>query len=527
MVRLRAVVEGLTGWRRHLMAALLGALAVAALAPLHALPVLLVSFSALLWMIAASRHARAAFAAGWWFGFGYFVAGLYWTAIAMLTEPERFAWMVPFSVFGLPAILALFPGLAALATWMVGCRSWGRILALALAWTVAEWLRGQILSGFPWNLIGYVWSAWPEMIQLAALTGVYGLSFLTVVLATVPACLAERAPRPRRRFALVAAALAVLGMLWGGGTLRLAGGALETEPGIRLRIVQPNIRQSHKWREDLRAAQFATYLRLSSSAGLERITHLIWPETALPFYLAREPALARLMGGLLKPSGLLLTGAPRTEAGGERPPRIWNSVHAIDAGGRLVATYDKFHLVPFGEYLPLRRLLRWFGAEKIAPGAIDFSAGRGPQTLTLPGLPPVGPLVCYEAIFPGRVVARSDRPAWLLNVTNDGWFGISSGPYQHFAMAQMRAVEEGLPLVRAANTGISAVVDPLGRIVARLGLGRAGVLDSVLPRALPAPPPYGRYGDLVLVAASLVVILIIIFSHRLWKRTEQTNKENK
>ena len=523
MLRLKSGVAGLIGWRRHLTAVLLGALAAAALAPVHALPVVLVSFSALLWMIAASRNGRAAFAAGWWFGFGYFVAGLYWTAIAMLSEPERFAWMVPFAVLGLPAILASFPGLAALATWMVGCRSWGRVLALALAWTAAEWVRGQVLSGFPWNLIGYVWSAWPEMTQLAAVTGVYGLSFVTVALAALPACFAEPAPGPRGRFALAAAGLAVLGVLWGGGTMRLAGAALEAEPGVRLRIVQPNIRQPHKWRDDLRAAQFATYLRMSSSAGLDRVTHLIWPETALPFYLSREPALARLLGGLLKPNGLLLTGAPRVESGVARPRRIWNSVHVIDANGRLVATYDKFHLVPFGEYLPLRRLLRWFGAEKITPGALDFSAGRGPQTLALPGLPPVGPLICYEAIFPGRVVARGDRPAWLLNVTNDGWFGISSGPHQHFAMARMRAVEEGLPLVRAANTGISAVVDPFGRIVARLGLGRAGVLDSALPRALPAPPPYGRYGDPVPAVAGLAVILLILGSRRLWQGSERTN----
>ena len=459
--------------------------------------------------------AAPAFAVGWWFGFGYFIAGLYWTAIAMLSEPERFAWMVPFAVFGLPAILALFPGLAALATWMAGCRSWGRVLALALAWTVAEWLRGHVLSGFPWNLIGYVWSAWPEMIQLAAVTGVYGLGFLTVVLAALPACFGEPTPGRRGRLALAAAGLAVLAMLWGGGTMRLAGAALETEPGVRLRVVQPNIRQPHKGREELRAAQFATYLRMSSSAGLDRVSHLVWPETALPFYLSREPALARLIGGLLKPGGLLLTGAPRIESGAGRPPRIWNSVHAIDAGGRLVASYDKFHLVPFGEYLPLRRLLERLGVEKITPGALDFSAGLGPRVLALPGLPPVGPLICYEAIFPGRVVAPGARPAWLLNVTNDGWFGLSSGPHQHFAMARMRAVEEGLPLVRAANTGISAVVDPFGRIVARLGLGRSGVLDSVLPRALPAPP-YGRYGDRVVLVLAVVVILLIFGSRRLW-----------
>ena len=201
-----------------------------------------------------------------------------------------------------------------------------------------------------------------------------------------------------------------------------------------------------------------------------------------------------------------------------RPPQIWNSVHAIGPGGGILASYDKFHLVPFGEYVPLRRWLGALGVEKLVQGQADFSTGPGPRTLVLPGLPPVGPLICYEAIFPGRVTARGDRPAWLLNLTNDAWFGISSGPYQHVAMARMRAVEEGLPLVRAANSGVSAVVDAHGRVLASLGLGRRGVVDAALPRALAGPPPYGRYGDWILLPLVLALGLVLAWLRRARRR---------
>lgn len=268
-------------------------------------------------------------------------------------------------------------------------------------------------------------------------------------------------------------------------------------PGVRLRLVQANIDQRLKWQESERVNTLRKYLALSSQPGAGPITHVVWPETALPYFLSTEPELLRVLAQVVPPGGLLLTGAVRADPPGTVPVQVWNSVHAIDDRGQVVATHDKFHLVPFGEYVPLRGILP---IDKITPGASDFSAGPGPGTLVLPGLPPVSPLVCYEAIFPGAVTARTgQRPQWLLNVTNDAWFGQSAGPHQHFASARLRAVEEGVPMVRVANTGISAVIDPYGRVLASLALGREGVLDAALPEALP-PTPFARFGNGILLA---------------------------
>jgi len=265
--------------------------------------------------------------------------------------------------------------------------------------------------------------------------------------------------------------------------------------------VQANIDQRLKWEESERVNTLKKYLALSTQAGAAPVTHVVWPETALPYFLSTEPELLRILAQVVPPGGMLLTGAVRVDPPTVRPQQVWNSVHAIDEQGRVVATYDKFHLVPFGEYVPLRNILP---LDKITPGTSDFAAGPGPMTLIVPGLPPVSPLVCYEAIFPGAVTPSSGpRPAWLLNVTNDAWFGDSAGPRQHFASARLRAIEEGLPLVRAANTGISAVVDPYGRVRAQLDLGRQGVIDSPLPEALPATL-YARWGNAVLLLLLLI-----------------------
>ncbi len=414
----------------------------------------------------------------------------------MLTDAERFAWLIAPSILGVSALLAVFPAMATAAArlWLPGA---GRALGLALAWTAAEWLRGRVLSGFPWNLIGYGWVISDEMIQFAALGGIYGLSVIMVLAASLPATLAD-APSGARRWTPTAFAAALLAATWAGGAVRLAvAGAPDAVEGVRLRLVQPNIAQHHKWKPELRAALFDRQLQLSARPGTEPISHVIWPETAIPYFIANDPARRRLVASVTPPGGVLISGAVRTTIEPTSPPKLWNSLHAIDAAGQIVGTYDKFHLVPFGEYMPMRRLLSF---AKLTYGTTDFSSGPGPRTLRLPGLPPVGPLICYEVIFPHAVVDRSDRPEWLLNLTNDAWFGVSTGPYQHFASARVRAVEQGLPLVRVANTGISGVVDPYGRVTARLGLGREGVLDAALPTALDRITPYARWGDFTLLA---------------------------
>ncbi len=261
--------------------------------------------------------------------------------------------------------------------------------------------------------------------------------------------------------------------------------------GVRLRLVQANIAQHHKWRDDLRADHFARHVELTAAPAAAPITLVIWPETAVPYLLDREPERLAMIADLVPPGGLLITGAVRATPEGMTPFQVWNSLRVIDDGGAVVATYDKHHLVPFGEYVPFRGILTLV---KLTAGAVDYSPGPGPRTLALDGLPSVSPLICYEAIFPGQVTDPDDRPGWLLNVTNDGWYGVSTGPYQHLAQARLRAVEEGLPLVRAANTGISAVVDSFGRVTASLGLAKAGVVDAALPMALPDPTPFARAG---------------------------------
>jgi apolipoprotein N-acyltransferase len=496
--RLARRVSASTGWRRRGLAVSFGALAALALPPVHALPLLWIAFPGLVWLIDGARSDRSAFAAGWWFGFGHFSLGLYWISYALWVDPVRFGWLIPFAVFGLGGLLGLFTGLASAAAHRLAPAGVVRVLSLAAAWVLLEWVRSWFCTGFPWNLMATVWMPVLPVLQFAAVAGSYGLSLLTVAVAGLPAVLAE--PGRSRRIA-VAAGLAALAAVAGFGSWRLPAGPMPTVPGVRLRLVQADIEQTLKWRPEMRVENLRTHLELTLSPGFDQVTDVIWPETAAPSFLDHDAAARRAMAAATPAHGLLITGAVRGTDPKVTTFQVWNSLQALNAAGDVVATYDKAHLVPFGEYVPLRHILP---LDKITPGGTDFTAGPGAVTLDLPGLPPAGPLICYEVIFPGEVVDRARRPDWLLNVTNDGWFGLSAGPYQHFAAARLRAVEEGLPLVRAANTGISAVVDPYGRVTEELPLGAQGVLDSSLPRPLPAANPSARP-----IAAVLALTLLL------------------
>jgi len=513
--RFAAWASVLTGWRRQMLAALLGVLAAAALPPVDMVPLLFVAFSGLVWLAGGRSGARAAFALGWSFGFGFFLAGFYWIALALLVDIATFWWLLPIALVALPTFFGIFSGLALLAYDWIDARGIGRACALGLSWTATEWLRGHILTGFPWNLIGYAWSGgFPgttTVLQSTAAIGIYGLSLVTVIVAALPAALGEPvlgATRPWRRFVPAVAAVLAVSALAGAGALRLAGASGGVVPDIYLRIVQPSIPQTLKWNPEAAESNFQRLLTLSGGPGHERVTDIIWPEAAATYYLNREPARRAAIATVVPLRGLVLTGALRTDPPPGRGEHAWNSLVALDAAGDIRASYDKFHLVPFGEYMPLRSLVP---IAAIANDGVDFSAGPGPRTLNLPDLPPVGPLICYEVIFPGAVVDPAHRPGWLLNVTNDAWYGFSSGPFQHFAIARVRAVEEGLPLVRAANNGISGVIDPYGRVVKRLGLDDIGVIDSALPLGLAEPPLYARVGDwmllILMLAASLPILV--------------------
>lgn len=492
-------LAGLTGWRRFGLAFLCGALTTVALPPVYFLPALYVSVPMLVWMLAGVSGARGAFALGWWFGFGSFVTGLYWIGNALLVFGDRHAWMIPFAVLGLPGFLAVYAGLAAMVG-RLGRNHLERALLLSIGWAAAEWLRGHVFTGFPWNLIGYSWMGSEALMQAAAWVGAYGLSLAAFLSAALLAALAMPHRGVRTGSAAVAALILLVPFaagLWRLGQAPAPGEAVQ--PGIGMRIVQAGIPQREKWRRSLRDRNFRTNLRLSVENRPDWVTHIIWPENAATFFIEEEEPYREAMARVTPPGGLLITGAPR-RAG--PPLQIWNSVFAVDSRAEIVGHYDKSHLVPFGEYVPLRQYLPF---DKVTHGAVDYSAGEGPLTLRFPGLPPVSALVCYEAIFPGAVADKEARPAWLLNLTNDAWYGLSAGPHQHLAIARLRAVEEGMPIVRAANTGISAVADAYGRELTRSGLDRQAILDFRLPKPLPAATLYGRYGDMIF-AGMLVAI---------------------
>ena len=508
--RWQATLFALRGWRRTFAAFALGALAVLALPPIYVVPALLVAFTGFLWLLRGTASWRGAAVSGFMFGLGYFTAGLYWVANALLTRPEEFGWFAPFAVLGLAAILAPFLVVPAVVTRLLARRTGAAEVAIfAGAWTVAEWLRSWVLTGFPWNLIGSVWAFSPVTLQPASVLGVYGLSLLTVLVAAMPAALS----RPARAGARQWRALAVAGLLLAAmpltGSMRLGlAGPMETVPGVQLRLIQPNIAQTIKWRRDLLDQHLLTQAEMGTIAAETPPTHVIWSEVAAPMFIVEDPIRAAVIAKNTPAGGLTLLGTLRRSGTGE-DFRLWNSMIAIDHEGRIAGAYDKSHLVPFGEYMPLREVI---GLGNITMGLVDFSAGPGITTLSLPGLPPVSPLICYEAIFPGAVAATVDRPAWMLNLTNDGWYGQSTGPYQHLVAAQLRAVEEGLPMVRVANTGISAIIDPYGRIIRYLGLGLRGVVDGPLPVALAEPTIYARYGNIPV----LVVAMALIAGGALW-----------
>lgn len=515
-------------WRLRGIALLLGALGAAALPPVYALPVLILSFSGLVLLVDRTPRPLAAIALGWFFAWGYFVAGIYWVANALLSVSSAFGWLLPFAIVGavggLSALLAAFPALAVGLARMLWPAGPARVLVLAVCWTLFEWLRGWVLTGFPWNLVGTCWGFSDAMNQFAALVGAWGLSLVTVIAAALPALLvdwsgrrsAEDATVRRTPSAVVciAGGLALLLAIWIGGSIRLSGASIAMVPDVRLRLVQANVAPTEKASANRGAEVLDRHLRLTGETpGYDKITDVIWSETAEPFPLERFPDARMAVAAAAPERGLLITGVLRTDSPNGDWKEIWNSMAVLDRSGQIVGSYDKFHLVPFGEYVPLHRFLPFIS--KFTPGIADFSAGPGPRTLRLPGLPPVGPLICYEAIFPGQVVDRSDRPQWLLNITNDGWYGISAGPYQHFVSARLRAVEEGLPVVRAANTGISGVVDPYGRVLAQTQLGEAMALDVDLPQPLQELTPYARWGD---AATAVLLAITASVAFAAWRR---------
>ncbi|PWS38609.1 apolipoprotein N-acyltransferase [Falsiroseomonas bella] len=510
--RLTRHLAGPGFWRALFLAFALGAITALALPPVHAVPVLLLTLPGLFVMATeAPTRWRAAWIGLAW-GWGFHIAGLHWLTSAILTEVERYWWLVPIAVPALALPLGAFTVIPALGA-RLAAPGWPRMLAFAAAWTAAEMLRGVLFTGFPWNLLGTVWAFGALPIQAAAWIGVHGLSLATALLVLLPLL-------GRRGWLAGGALLAGFAAI---GLLRLWPVEPEPQP-VSLVLVQGNVAQDVKWRPETRWPIFRRYIELShdgvelarAEAPQNRVL-VVWPETASPFLLTSDAEAARLATQPLPPEGLLLAGTVRAAFDAEgRPTRLWNSMAALAPGGRVLEVVDKTHLVPFGEYMPLRGLL----PVRLVHGAADFTSGGGLRAVRLPGLPSFTGLICYEVIFPGAVTP-AERPGFLVNITNDAWFGISAGPWQHLAAARMRAVEEGLPLVRAAQTGISAVIDARGRTVARMGLAETGVVVAPLPRS-GAPTPFARWGiaiPLVLLGAlSILAGSAAIFETRITRR---------
>ena len=468
---------------------LLGLAMAAGQAPIGAWWLTLPALAGLIRLVGTQDRSGSAAWIGLFGGAGFFAAALSWIVEPFLVDAATYGWMAPFAL----VLMALGGGVFWAVAAALAPITAHRRLGFATALGGMELARGYVLTGFPWALIGHVWVDTP-LAQLVAWVGPSGLTVLTCLVAAMLAGLQLRA---------AAAALALLAAGWGFGAWQLAQPD-PAAPGITLRLVQPNVDQESKWQADRAQANFSQLMELTTAGPLVDLT--IWPETSLPYLIVDNPELPAMIGQLGRGRPVVV-GYQRVDG-----KRGWNSLAVIAPDGRMIASYDKHHLVPFGEYIPFGDLAYdWFGLTAFAAQiGRSYSAGAGAAVLDLgPRLGKVLPLICYEAVFPQDLRAAPERAGWIMQITNDAWFGTLTGPYQHLAQARLRAIEQGLPLARVANTGITAMIDARGRITAQLPRGEAAYLDAALPGALPVPI-YARFGEapVLLLLAGLALFLI-------------------
>ncbi len=516
LVALRERMGRLSGWRALAANIVAGAVAAASFAPVYFWPGLPVGFAVFFWSLDAARvgpkPARAGALRGWAFGFGYFLVSTYWMSFSMLVQAEQFAWMMPIAILGMPTFLGVFIAAAGAIAARVSGGSARRMLALIFAFSLMEYARGHVLTGLPWNLVGQALAAQAAPIQLAAYIGPYGLSLVLIAIALLPA-LAGYAPGPKRAFLPILVSAASVFGLYGLGLARLAFHPIADRTDAVVRVVQPSIPQREKIDPDFYWANLDRNLALSAAPTMPDVeTFILWGENGAPllgdFPQARDYISARLPAG-----STLLAGAVR-QIEKDGVERYTNGLVAVDADSAdVLDVYDKHHLVPFGEYLPFETPLRAIGLSQLAPFEDGLVPGPGPRTLDIAGVR-LAPMICYETIFPGSVYPRGDRPEWIAIVTNDGWYGDSSGPRQHLDQARLRAVENGLPIARAANTGVSTMIDPYGRYRARIDLYQEGYFDAVLPKPASATL-YSMFGDALYALLMLILGAMIVAWARL------------
>ncbi|MGJ3231761.1 MAG: apolipoprotein N-acyltransferase [Oceanicaulis sp.] len=510
--RIRARLRAARGWPLLLLLFALGAVGVLAHAPFHVQPALILALVVLVWSLddacVNENPARAGFARAWAFASGQFFAGTSWVANAFLVSAGDHAWLIWAPLILLPGGLALFWGAAGALYARFAPRGPARVLVFAGLFVLAEALRATILSGFPWNLPGHVFPAGGAMSQIASVIGASGLSAFTLLAFSAPAALIGPGTALKRAIP-VAAGFAVLAGFQVFGVARLASAEAEAS-GLVVRVVQVNIDQRDKRYED-RAAILERYLDLSAAPGLESVDALVWPEGAIPGFLLNDPPLlARIRDRL--PQGLILfTGVVRVEfAPTGEVSDYYNALAALRLGEEVTldATYDKARLVPFGEINPLRSLTRLIGFQTLAAWTTGYTAGPGGETLDIEGLSRVAPLICYEVVYPRHAPGGAQRPAWLLNISNDSWFGNSAGPRQHANQARYRALESGLPLARAASSGVSGLTDPYGRPRRVLGIEEERALDLALPTPL-KETIYARQGEGPWMIAFISALIVL------------------
>lgn len=478
---------------------LVGAAATLALPPLNILPLGFFSLAFLLHQLICAEAAHQAFARGACWGLGYFIFGLYWVSFALTLHWPEFAWLMPFSILGLPGLMTFYVALMGAGLFTLAQRFENKKLATILFfpvfWTGSEWLRGNAFTGFPWNLIGTTFTDFTPLFQTAAIIGVYGLGF---VIAAITSLWMASYELPKSKFALQIICVAIIAVMLGFGYWRTAEPVLPTKT-LHVRIVQPNISQEGKWDLARRTGILNTLLRLTAEPAARPPDIVVWPEAAAPFILAETPNVRMAIARAMPPGATLITGAIRRDSHGQ----FFNSIEYLDSSGSILGHYDKSHLVPFGEYMPFAK---YIPLPAVAQFFGDMGRGPGPQTQFVDGAA-ISPLICYEAIFPGEVTNIAPmRPQLLVNVTDDAWYGKTAGPHQHLAEVRARAVEEGIPLIRSANTGISAAADRYGRVTAELPFGTEGVIDTEVQLATNTSPPpaagggfYGYLGALMLV----------------------------
>ncbi len=500
-----------------------GVLCNLAFAPLHFFPAAIISVSIFYFLCEKSQSRKESFWLGWCYGFGYFVAGIYWISISLLVDAQSFAWLIPFALILIPSVLALYFAALAVSFYFVVLKfsftkNYEKFLIFAIFWIVYEILRAFLFTGFPWNLLGYVWMFNDASIQAASIFGVWGLSFFAALISLLPTLFFTRKPfhnlkmtsKGDKIFVVILFLTLLASLIF--GHLRIDDAKIISNKNLKLRLVQGNIKQEMKWDAREKYLNLMKHIEMTNSRDTSDIAAVIWSETSVPYAIdpmseiidKLELAVPNRVGG----GGILVTGGLRLKmSDDDNIENVWNSVFTFGNKG-IIASYDKHHLVPFGEYVPLQKYLPF--VQKITNGAIGFSQGLGPKTIH-GELISIGPLLCYEVIFPDKIIDKNDRPELLVNLTNDAWFGNSSGPYQHFDMARMRAVEYGIPLARVANTGITAFFDSFGRVVNKINLNQEGVIDVDLVKNL-EPTIYSRYcfGPLIL----LISFLLIFLTHR-------------